>query len=144
MSPPSESLETSNEYLTPHTRIGLTIGNLISIAAVVAAVVIAWQKIPNSDDVKEIARESVSQAMVATKKGTTDIEERLKKVETRSVEMKSELSGLNDRMDNMLILMAGSAAEDMHNNSRSRKAAETVRRNLKEGGDPLEGLPWRD
>lgn len=139
----TRSLEQRRSHIQSDTRIGLTIGNLISITGVIAVCVIGWQKIPSIEDVKDIARDSASQAMVTSQAGNKKIESRLKKVEDRSLEVQHELSGMNKRMDNMLILVAGSVAEDMHDSTRSRQAAETVRRNLSKGAEPFEGLPWR-
>lgn len=128
-------------YISADSRFVLTPANLLTLGGMVVAAVIAWQKIPNSEDVKNITKESIKQANEAADERYEQTDERLTKVEDAVTETNTELQYMNKRMDDILIVLVGSAADDMQRSRSAREAAERVRRNLKEGSDPLEGLP---
>lgn len=130
----------SERMLTPDSKIGLTFSNLIALAGIIAAAVVAWQKIPSGDDVQRITLESIKQASAAAGTQGDAHDVRMQKLEQQSAQTNAQLQQLSKRLDYVLIIMAGSAA-DIDKNPRSRAAAERVRRNLRMGDDPLAGLP---
>ena len=138
---PPESFTFSPE----HAKFRLSLSNLITLVGIVAGAAVAWQKIPNSDDVQHITTESIRQAMEAAKTVNAQQDqvdhERMGKLEAQSAAANAELMKMNQRMDYLLILLAGSSADNLQRSTTARSAAERVRRNLKAGADPLEGLP---
>lgn len=126
---------------TADSKIGLTIGNLVSIIMLVVAGVAAWQKIPSSDDVKDITTASIQQANMAAKERNKETDNRLSNLEHQYSSVNTQLVEMNKRMDTMLILMAGSTADDIKRSPRARNAAKQMRSRLENGEDPLEGLP---
>lgn len=140
-----ESDTDNRPIFTADSRIGLTVSNLITIGVVVAGVVTAWTKVPTTSDVNKMAANAANAAIEkqrnSNKEQSEHFDRRLNLIETNLKENRSELTKLNGRMDYILIMMAGSSADDFHS-QKAKVAVERVRRNLKTGGDPLEGLPW--
>ena len=128
------------------TRVRLTLTNIITMVGIVSAAVVAWQKIPSSEDVKSITTESIRQAMASANEANLKNDElerkRVERLEHQYAAVNEELAKMNQRMDYLLILIAGSTAEDIRRSPRARSAADRVKRNLQTGADPLEGLSW--
>lgn len=124
------------------TRILLTPQNLLVIGSIIVSAAVAWQKIPNAEEVQRIATQSIEQTNQAMDKRSGELERRLQLLETQSSNMNMELMKMNKRMDYLIIIMAGSAAEGMQRSSKARSTAEKVKRNLELGDEPLEGVSW--
>jgi hypothetical protein len=126
-----------------HTQIGLSITNLVTIIVVAAGAAMAYTKIPDEDRVTAISTDT---ARTANEQLVKNIGENDKKVETRIGRLESEYAAtrdelikMNNRMDKMLILLAGSSAMSLRSPG-GKKAAERVRQNMENGNDPLQGL----
>ena len=133
-----------NSLITSDSKIGLTFANLMTLAAILSAGVIGWKNIPTATEVQSITAATVQRSMQEQKIEMVQLSSRLDAIAKDATSTNSQLAKLNDRLDNMLIVMASMAAEDMSTNKHAKDAAAQIRRNLKTGVDPLEGLPWNE
>jgi len=137
--------QVSERPFTAKTPILLTPTNLIGVIALVAAVIVAWTKMPTHEDVTQIAKEASTAAMAAAQqqheKTNAGVEAKIEQLDRNYEKTGEAIDKLSSRIDYMLIMLAGSSAEDFKHSPRARQAAERVRRNLAQGNPPLEGLP---
>ena len=132
----------SKRTIGPDSKIRLTVRDLITLVGIITGGTVAWEKLPSVDEVRNITRESVQQAVEAAAKRDHSLERKIGDVDDRTEKLDSELRKLNSRMDYMIILLAGSAADEMRRSPAARQTAGQVRRNLAQGNEPLDGLPW--
>jgi hypothetical protein len=140
--PPSVRVESGRAVIGPETRILLTPQNLVTLIGMLFAAVVAWNKIPDSEEVQRIATQSINQVSSAFEQRNAEIERRTQLLENQVAGTNAELNKLNKRMDYLIIIMAGSAADSMQRSSKARNTAERVKRNLELGDEPLDGVSW--
>lgn len=127
------------KYINPDTtKVGLTFGNFLTLVAVVAAGVIAWQKIPSETDVERITQSSVRTVRLETKADQTLVNARLASLEENAGRTTNELVQMNKRLNTLLIVVASNTSSGKD----PQVIASKIRRNIEEGVDPLQGLPF--
>lgn len=122
----------------------MTPTNLIGVIAFIAAVVVAWTKVPTKEDVVKMTKEATTAAVKAVEVerriDSEKINSRIDRLEERYVKSIEAVDKLTGRVDNMLIMLAGSSAEEFQRSQNARQAAKLVRKNIESGKPPLQGL----
>ena len=127
-------------------RFAVPITGLVAVIAITFAAAIAWTKVPDKDDVKQIAQEASRQtAEKQDAKYSGQHKQtcaRLEKVERGMDNQNKELEKMSRRVDGLIIMMASGVADDRRQTIEARRKAHQVRSRAAAGQDPFAGTSF--
>lgn len=124
--------------ITDATPIKLHWRSASAIAAVIAAAVIAWERIPSTDDVKTIAEEASKAAAGATREHDSVYRA---KMEQRMENQEQQLRLIVQRLDQLAVIMVGPSVDSTATSPRAREATRRAKQAVDQGESPLDALP---
>jgi len=140
----SESKSDRPIAIGANTWLKFTPGQLATVIAVVGAAVMAYAKVPTTDDVSKIAATASTQAVEAALARVAERpvrnEERISALEESRKDTAEQLRQLNERMGRVLELLSISVAQDVDRSPRARATAKRVRAQIERGENPLDAI----